>query len=129
MKTDDPGFLDVKLVAVVKDGAAWIEALSTVGACDHEAEISGWQHRRVVTTAVLKERTIRVLAYIGGPTSDVVTGFVGADRILTDGIVEVPEVSLAAVPQLQSPPSKEAWMAALKAVLKDANAASATPKA
>lgn len=126
MKTDDPGFLDVKLVAVVKDAAAWIAALAAVGTCDQESEAAGWQHRRVVTSAALKDRKIRVLAYVGAPTADVVAGFVGADRILTDGIVEVPEVSLAAVPQLQGPASKETWMAALKAVLKEANAASSS---
>ena len=119
MKTDDSGFLDVKLVAVVRDAAAWIEALSAVGTCDVEQEMSGWQHRRVTTSGKLKDRTIRVLAYIGPPSADVVTGFVGADRIVTDGYVEVPEVSLAAVPQVSGAPSKETWMTALKAVLKD----------
>lgn len=124
MKTDDSGFLDVKLVAVVKEIQAWIEALSALGTCDVEQEVSGWQHRRVTTSGKLKDRVIRVIAYVGPPSADVVTGFVGADRIVTDGYVEVPEVSIAAVPQVKGEPSKETWMTALKAVLKDAATAS-----
>jgi hypothetical protein len=120
MKLDEAGFLDVKLAVVVRHVDPWVAAFAELGAADVDEETAGWRHLRVPTTAQLKGNTIRVHAYIGPPSADVTVGFVGADRILTDNTVEVPDVSLAAVPQHVAPAGKDAIMAALKAVLKDA---------
>ncbi|MBA3541741.1 MAG: hypothetical protein H0T79_19155 [Deltaproteobacteria bacterium] len=120
MKTDDPAYLDVKLTVIAKLPEPWLEALAMIGAAEVDEEVSGWRHLRVETTAVLQSRKIRVLAYIGPSTADVTVGFVGADRVISDGSVEIPDVSLAAPPQIVGPPTKDTWMTALKAVLKDA---------
>ncbi len=119
MKLDEDGFLDVKLAVLVRHVEPWIAAFAALGTADLDEEIGGWRHLRVPTTASLKERTIRVHAYIGPPSGDVTVAFVGADRIVTDQTVEVPDISLAAVPQLVGPAGKDTIMAALKAVLKD----------
>jgi hypothetical protein len=38
MKTDDPGFLDVKLAIIAKDPAGWLEALAALGTVEHEED-------------------------------------------------------------------------------------------
>jgi hypothetical protein len=120
MKTDDPGFLDVKLAIITKDPATWLEALIALGVLEHEEDVSGWAHRRVCTTAKLAELTIRVQGYVGAPTADVRIGFVGADRVISDGTTEIPDVSLADVPRVAGPPVKDTLLGALKDVLRDA---------
>jgi hypothetical protein len=120
MKTDTPGFLDVKLTVVTKDPGPWLEGLVGLGDVEEETETSGWTHRRVKTSAVLRDMTIRVLGYIGEPTSDVTVGWVGADRIVSDGTTEIPDVSIAVVPRVNGTPGKETLLAALKEVLRDA---------
>lgn len=120
MKWDTPGFLDVKLTIISKDAGAWLEPLAGLGEVEHEEEVSGWQHRRVRTTAQLRDLTIRVLGYVGPPTADALVGLVGADRIVSDGLTEIPEVSLAEVPRVVGPPSRETLLGALKEVLKEA---------
>ena len=120
MKTDTPGFLDVKLTVVTKDPAAWLEGLVALGDVEAEDETGGWTHKRVKTSAVLRDMTIRVLGYIGPPTSDVTVGWVGADRIVSDGTTEIPDVSIAVVPRVTGTPGKETLLAALKEVLRDA---------
>ncbi len=120
MKTDTPGFLDVKLTAVTKDAAPWLEGLAALGEVEAEDQVEQWAHRRVRTTAVLQGMTIRVLGYVGGPTADVRVGWVGADRIVSDGTTEIPDVSIADVPRVTGTPSKETWLAALKDVLREA---------
>ena len=96
MKTDTPGCLDVKLAIIAKDPAPWLEALTSLGTVDHEEEVTGWAHRRV-----------RI-------------GFVGADRVISDGNTEIPDVSIAEVPRVAGPPSKETLQGALKDVLREA---------
>ena len=120
MKTDTPGCLDVKLAIIAKDPAPWLEALTSLGTVDHEEEVTGWAHRRIVTSAKLGELQIRVLGYVGAPTADVRIGFVGADRVISDGNTEIPDVSIAEVPRVAGPPSKETLQGALKDVLKEA---------
>jgi hypothetical protein len=120
MKTDTPGFLDVKLTAVTRDAAPWLEGLAALGEVEVEEQVAEWTHRRVRTTAVLRDMTIRVLGYVGVPTADVRVGWVGADRILSDGTTEIPDVSIADVRRMTGSPSKETWLAALKDVLRDA---------
>ncbi len=63
--------------------------------------------------------TIRVLGYVGPPTADVTVGWVGADRIVSDGTTEVPDVSISVVPRLKGVPGKETLLAALKEVLRE----------
>jgi hypothetical protein len=120
MKTDTPGCLDVKLAIITKDPAPWLEALATLGTIDHEEDVTGWAHRRIVTSAKLGELQIRVLGYVGAPTADVRIGFVGADRVISDGSTEIPDVSIAEVPRVAGPPSKETLQGALKDVLREA---------
>jgi hypothetical protein len=120
MKTDAPGFLDVKLAIIAKDPSGWLEALAAVGTVEHEEEVSGWAHRRVRTAAKLRDLEIRVLGYVGAPTADVRVGFIGADRVISDGTTEIPDVSLADVPRVAGPPVKETVLGALKDVLRDA---------
>jgi hypothetical protein len=124
MKTDDPGVLDVKLAVIAKDPAGWLEALEALGTVEHSEEISGWTHRRVRTAAKLRDLEIRVLGYVGPPTADVRVGFVGADRIVSDGTTEIPDVSVAEVPRIAGPPGKETLQAALKDVLRTAASSS-----
>ena len=120
MKTDHPGFLDVKLAIITKDPAPWLEALATLGTVEHAEDVTGWAHRRVCTSAKLGELQIRVLGYVGAPTADVRIGFVGADRVISDGLTEIPDVSLADVPRVAGPPAKETLQGALKDVLRGA---------
>lgn len=120
MKTDTPGFLDVKLTAVTKDAAPWLEALAALGEVEADEQVGEWTHRRIRTSAVLRDMTIRVLGYVGVPTADVRVGWVGADRILSDGTTEIPDVSIADVPRITGTPSKETWLIALKDVLREA---------
>jgi len=120
MKADTPGFLDVKLTVVSKDVAAWLEPLESLGEVEASEDVSGWAHRRVRTSAVLRDMTIRVLGYVGPPTADAVAGLVGADRVVSDGVTEIPEVSLAEVPRVVGPTSKETLLGALKEALKEA---------
>ncbi len=120
MKWDTPGLLDVKLTIISKDGAAWLEPLMGLGEVEHEEEVSGWAHRRIRTSAQLRDLTIRVLGYVGPPTADALVGLVGADRIVSDGLTEIPEVSLAEVPRVVGPPARETLLGALKEVLKEA---------
>lgn len=120
MKADTPGFLDVKLTVISKDVAAWLEPLESLGDVEAREEVSGWTHRRVRTSAVLRDLTIRVMGYVGPPQADAVAGLVGADRVVSDGLTEIPEVSLAEVPRVVGPPSKDTLLGALKEVLKEA---------
>ena len=120
MKTDAPGFLDVKLVVITKDPGPWLEGLESLGEVEESGDAGGWTQRRVKTSAVLRELTIRVLGHVGPPTADMVIGLVGADRIVSDGTTEIPDVSLADAPRLAGPPGKETLLAALKETLKEA---------
>jgi hypothetical protein len=125
MKTDTPGCLDVKLAIIAKDPAGWLEALAAVGTVEEEREDTGWQIRTVRTGAKLQGLDIRVLGYVGAPTADVRIGFIGADRVVSDGTTEIPDVSLVEAPRVAGPPAKETLMGALKDVLRDA--AKSTP--
>lgn len=122
MKTDDPGFLDIKLAIVSMPAQApqWLEALAALGEIDGESEVSGWTERRVRTSAKLQDRTIRVVGRVGPPTADAVAGYVGADRLVSDGQTEIPEVSLANLPRAAGPPARETLMDAIKDVLREA---------
>jgi hypothetical protein len=120
MKTDTPGFLDVKLTVVTKDPAAWIEGLVALGEVEAEEQSGDWTIRRVRTSAVLRDMTIRVVGYVGPPTADVTVGWVGSDRIVSDGTTEIPDVSIAVVERATGVPGKETLLAALKDVLREA---------
>ena len=120
MKTDTPGFLDVKLTVVTKDKAPWLDGLSQVGEVEAEETNGDWTIRRVKTSAVLQGMTIRVLGYVGPPTADVTVGWVGSDRIVSDGTTEIPDVSIAVVPRIAGEPGKETLMTALKDALREA---------
>ncbi|HTR50915.1 MAG TPA: hypothetical protein VMJ10_09430 [Kofleriaceae bacterium] len=120
MKTDTPGFLDVKVTVIAKDGEPWLAALAALGEIEHAEAASGWEHRRVKTSAVLRELAIRVLGYVGPPTADMLVGLVGADRLVSDGTTEIPDVSLADVPRVVGPPSKDTLLGALKDTLRGA---------
>jgi hypothetical protein len=125
MKNDTPGCLDVKLAIITKDPAGWLEALAAVGTVEEELDDTGWQIRKVRTSAKLQGLDIRVLGYVGAPTADVRIGFVGSDRVVSDGTTEIPDVSLADAPRIVGPPAKETLLGALKDVLREA--AKATP--
>lgn len=120
VKTDTPGFLDLKLVVIAKDAAPWLEALASLGEVDADGEQSGWTHKRVVTTAKLRDLVIRVAGYVGPPGADVTVGFVGADRIVSDGTTEIPDVSIASVKRVAGAPGRETLLGAVKEVLKEA---------
>ncbi len=120
MKTDTPGFLDLKLVVITKDAGPWLEGLTSLGDVEADGEQAGWTHRRVVTSAKLRDLVIRVAGYIGPPGADVTVGFVGADRIVSDGTTEIPDVSIANVTRTSGPPGRETLLAAVKEVLKGA---------
>lgn len=120
MKTDTPGFLDVKLTVVTKDPAPWLEGLSALGDVESEEANGDWALRLVRTSAVLGDLTIRVRGYVGPPTADVTVGFVGADRIVSDGTTEIPDVSIAEIARVSGAPGKETLLAALKEVLREA---------
>lgn len=119
MKTDDPGFLDVKLVIVTTDPSPWFAAVGELGSVEDLGDVGGWAQRRVLTTAVLRDLKIRVLAVIGPPQGDAVVAFVGADRIVSDGVTEIPEVSLATVARVVGPPERATLLGALKDVLRE----------
>lgn len=123
MKTDDPGFLDIKLVivAVAAQSAAWLDALGALGDVEAEGEQGGWQQRRVRTGAKLGDRTIRVNGFVGPPTADAVTAYVGADRLVSDGSTEIPEVSIANPTRVAGPPARETLLDAVKEVLREAS--------
>jgi hypothetical protein len=120
MKTDTPGFLDVKLTIVTKDSAPWLEGLTQMGDVESEETKGDWQVRCVRTSAVLRDMTIRVNGYVGPPTADVTVGWVGSDRIVSDGTTEIPDVSIAVVPRISGAPGKDTLMAALKDALREA---------
>ena len=120
MKTDTPGFLDVKLTVVTKDPAPWLEGLASLGEVEAEEQNGDWSIRRVKTSAVLRGMTIRAFGYVGPPTADVTVGWVGSDRIVSDGTTEIPDVSIAVVPRVSGAPGKETLLAALKEVLREA---------
>jgi hypothetical protein len=120
MKTDNPGFLDVKLTVVTKDKTPWLEGLAAIGEVDNEETNGDWTIRRVKTTAVLRDMTIRVVGYVGPPTADVTVGFVGSDRIVSDGTTEIPDVSIAVVSRVAGEPGKATLMTALKEALHEA---------
>lgn len=120
MKTDPAGFLDVKVTVIAKDGEPWLAALAELGEVEHSEAASGWEHRRVKTAAVLRDLAIRVMGYVGPPTADMLVGLVGADRLVSDGTTEIPDVSLADVPRLVGPPSKDTLLGALKDALRGA---------
>jgi len=50
----------------------------------------------------------------------VTVGWVGSDRIFSDGTTEIPDVSIAVVPRVTGAPGKETLQAALKEVLREA---------
>ena len=125
MKTDTPGCLDVKLAIIAKDPAGWLEVLAAIGTVEEELDDTGWQIRKVRTSAKLQGLDIRVIGYVGAPTADVRIGFVGADRVVSDGTTEIPDVSLAGATRVVGPPAKETLLGALKDVLREA--AKATP--
>jgi hypothetical protein len=120
MKTDTPGFLDVKLTVVTKDKAPWLDGLAALGEVEKEDTNGDWTIRCVRTSAVLRDMTIRVIGYVGPPTADVTVGFVAADRIVSDGTTEIPDVSIAVVSRVAGEPGKETLLGALKEVLRDA---------
>jgi hypothetical protein len=120
MKTDNPGFLDVKLTIVTKEPPPWLEGLTQMGEVEAEEANGDWQIRRVRTSAVLREMTIRVMGYVGPPTADVTVGWVGSDRIVSDGTTEIPDVSIAVVSRITGAPGKDTLMAALKDALREA---------
>ena len=124
MKSAD-GFLDVKLTTVTKDPTPWLEGLAALGEVEAEEQNGDWQIRRIKTSAVLQGMTIRVLGYVGPPTADVTVGWVGSDRIVSDGTTEIPDVSIAVVPRVAGPPGKETLQQALKETLREA--AKSTP--
>ena len=116
----EAGFLDVKLTIVTKEPAPWLEGLAQLGEAESTHDAGGWTQQRVTTTAVLRDMTIRVLGYVGPPTADVTVGWVGADRIVSDGTTEIPDVSIAVVSRVNGPPGKDTLLAALKDVLREA---------
>jgi hypothetical protein len=120
VKTDTPGYLDVKLTVITKDAASWLEGLEALGDVEASEEGSGWQQRRVCTSGILRELKIRVLGYVGAPTADMIVGLVGSDRIVSDGTTEIPDVTLAEVPRVAGPPGKETLLGALKDALREA---------
>lgn len=123
MKTDDPGFLDIKLVivAVAAHSAAWLDAITALGDVESETEQAGWQQRRVRTSAKLGDRVIRVTGFVGPPTADAVAAYVGADRLVSDGSTEIPEVSIANPPRVAGPAARETLLGAVKEILRDAS--------
>jgi len=128
MKTDTPGCLDVKLAIIAKDPTGWLEALAAIGTVEDQREDTGWQIHCVRTGAKLSGLDIRVVGYIGAPTADVRIGFVGADRLVSDGTTEIPDVSIADVPRIAGPVSKETLMTALKDALREAAKNSPAPE-
>ena len=120
MKTDSPGYLDVKLTVITKDAGPWLEGLEALGDVEASEDAGGWVHRRVCTSAVLQELKIRVLGYVGPPTADMMVGLVGSDRIVSDGTTEIPDVTLADVQRVAGPPGKETLLGALKEALREA---------
>ncbi len=120
MKTDTPGFLDVKLTVVTKDPGPWLAGLAAVGVVEAEETNGDWAIRRVTTSAKLRDVTIRVIGYVGPPTADVTVGWVGSDRIVSDGTTEIPDVSISVVARITGAPGKETLMAALKDTLRGA---------
>jgi hypothetical protein len=120
VKSDVPGFLDVKLVVVTKQPEAWLVALADLGTIAEEQTNGEWSIREVRTSATIGDRALRVHGYVGPPTADVRVGFVGADRIVSDGVTEIPDVSLVDVPRVVGPATKETLQTALKGVLRAA---------
>lgn len=120
MKTDEPGFLDVKLAVITTHPEGWIEGLGAIGEVEADEDVPGWTHKRVRTSAVVGGLTIRLLGYVGSPQSNMQVAFVGADRVITDGQTEIPDFSLASPQRFVGQPGKETWLAALKEVLKEA---------
>jgi len=128
MKTETPGCLDVKLAIIAKDPTSWLAALGEVGDVEETREDTGWQILCVRTGAKLQGLDIRVLGYVGAPTADVRIGFVGADRVVSDGTTEIPDVSIADVPRVAGPPAKDTLMTALKDALREAAKNSPPPE-
>jgi hypothetical protein len=122
VKTDADGFLDVKLAIVATQLEPWLAAVASLGEVTGEREQTGWTVREVRTGVKIGDRVLRVVAFVGPPTADVVVAFVGADRIVSDGITEIAEVSLAEVPRVTGPAAKETLQQALKETLKAAKA-------
>jgi hypothetical protein len=120
MRTDDPGFLDVKLAVIAIHGDPWVEGLTALGDVIAAEETSGWIHKQVRTTAVLGGLTIRVSGYVGSPTANMQVALVGADRVISDGQTEIPDFTLANAPRMVGPPGRETWLTALKDVLREA---------
>jgi hypothetical protein len=120
VKTETDGFLDVKLAIVATHPEAWLAAAAGLGDVASEQEQGGWTVREVRTSATIGDRVLRVLAYVGAPTADVRVGLVGADRVVSDGTTEIPDVSLVDVPRVVGPPAKETLQQALKDVLRAA---------
>jgi hypothetical protein len=120
MKSDTPGKLTVKLTVITTGAEPWLDAMASLGELELEEDVSGWAHRRIVTSAKLAELAICVDGYVGPPQADAMVGLIGADRVVSDGLTEIPEVSVAAVPRVVGPPSRETLLDALKDVLREA---------
>jgi hypothetical protein len=120
MKSDEAGSVSVKLTIVTKDPAAWLAGLAEIGAREAQTVSGDWIVQRVKTPVALRGRPIRIDAYVGPPTADVTVGWVGADRIVSDGTTEIPDVSIAVVPRVSGAPGKETLQAALKDALREA---------
>lgn len=110
----------MKLVVITKDAAPWLDAVAQLGTVEHSEETAGWAQRRVDTGAKLRELQIRVNAWVGPPQADIIAAFVGADRIISESLTEIPDVSMAEVPRVVGPPARETLLGALKEVLRDA---------
>src|SRR5437762_1373972 len=106
MKTDEPGFLDIKLAVITTHPEAWVEGLAAVGEIESDEDISGWTHKRIRTTAVVGGLTLRVLGYVGSPQASMQVALVGADRVITDGQTEIPDFTLANPQRVVGPPGK-----------------------
>ena len=115
----------MKLTVVTKEPSAWLEGLGALGEVEAEEQNGDWQIRRVKTSAQLQGMTIRAIGYVGPPTADVTVGWVGSDRIVSDGTTEIPDVSIAVVTRVTGAPGKETLLAALQEALREA--ANSTP--
>jgi len=120
MKTETDGFLDVKLAIVATQAEPWLAAAAGLGEVAAEQQQGDWAVREVRTSATIGDRVLRVLVFVGAPTADVRVGFIGADRVVSDGTTEIPDVSLVDVPRVVGPPAKETLQQAIKAVLRAA---------
>lgn len=114
--------IDFELTVVTNDTPAWLTSLTGLGVVDVGNPVAGWQYCQVTTSVVIRDHTVRIFGYIGPPTADLQLGFLGADRVISDGLIEIPSVSIAEVTHVIGAPGKPTWAAALKAVLLEESA-------